>query len=45
MSRLMRRDMRVQILLHGLLVCLFVICEYPVVWTLTSRLKTTGDLY
>ena len=45
MSRLMRGDTRVQILLHGLLVCLFVIWAYPVVWTLTSSLKANGDLY
>src|SRR6202165_4370953 len=45
MSRLMRRDTRVQILLHGLLVCLFVIWGYPVIWTLTSSLKASGDLY
>jgi raffinose/stachyose/melibiose transport system permease protein len=45
MSRLLRHDTRVQILLHGVLVCLFVIWAYPVVWTLTSSLKATGDLY
>src|SRR5207237_1698606 len=45
MSRLMRRDTRVQILLHGVLVCLFVIWAYPVVWTLMSSLKASGDLY
>ena len=45
MNRLMRRDTRVQILLHGLLACLFVIWGYPVVWTLTSSLKASGDLY
>ena len=45
MSRLLRHDTRVQILLHGLLVCLFVIWAYPVVWTLTSSLKASGDLY
>ena len=41
----MRRDTGVQILLHGLLVCLFVIWAYPVVWTLMSSLKASGDLY
>src|SRR5438105_12418295 len=45
MSRLMRHDTRGQILLHGLLVCLFLIWAYPVVWTLTSSLKASGDLY
>lgn len=45
MSRLVRRDTRVQIVLHGLLACLFVIWAYPVVWTLTSSLKASGDLY
>lgn len=45
MSRLMRRDTRVQVLLHGLLVGLSVIWGYPVVWTLTSSLKASGDLY
>ena len=45
MSRLLRRDVRVQILLHGVLVCLFVIWGYPLVWTLTSSLKASGDLY
>ena len=45
MSRLMRRDTRVQILLHGLLGCLFVIWAYPVVWTLMGSLKASGDLY
>jgi ABC-type glycerol-3-phosphate transport system permease component len=45
MSRLLRHDTRVQILLHALLLCLFVIWAYPVVWTLTSSLKSSGDLY
>ena len=45
MSRLMRHDTRGQILLHGLLVCLLLIWAYPVVWTLTSSLKASGDLY
>jgi ABC-type glycerol-3-phosphate transport system permease component len=45
MSRLLRHDTRVQILLHGLLVCLLVIWAYPVVWTLLNSLKTSGDLY
>jgi ABC-type glycerol-3-phosphate transport system permease component len=45
MSRLLRHDTRVQILLHGLLVCVFVIWAYPVVWTVTSSLKASGDLY
>jgi raffinose/stachyose/melibiose transport system permease protein len=34
-----------QMLLHGVLACLFVIWAYPVVWTLTSSLKARGDLY
>jgi ABC-type glycerol-3-phosphate transport system permease component len=45
MTRLLRHNARVQILLHGLLACLFVIWAYPIVWTLTSSLKATGDLY
>jgi raffinose/stachyose/melibiose transport system permease protein len=36
---------RVQMVLHGLLICLFVIWAYPVVWTLTSSLKASGGLY
>jgi ABC-type glycerol-3-phosphate transport system permease component len=45
MSRLIRRDNRVQLLLHGVLVCLLVVWAYPIVWTLTSSLKAGGDLY
>ena len=45
MSRLLRRDARVQFILHGLLLCLSVIWAYPVAWTLTNSLKATGDLY
>ena len=45
MSRLLRRDVRVQFILHGLLLCLSVIWAYPVAWTLTNSLKATGDLY
>jgi raffinose/stachyose/melibiose transport system permease protein len=45
MSRRVRRDTRVQLLLHGLLGCLAVIWAYPVLWTLTNSLKATGDLY
>jgi raffinose/stachyose/melibiose transport system permease protein len=45
MSHLLRRDTRVQLLLHGLLVCLAVIWAYPVIWTLTNSLKAPGDLY
>jgi len=45
MSRLPRRDTRVQFILHGLLLCLAVLWAYPVVWTLTNSLKTSGDLY
>jgi raffinose/stachyose/melibiose transport system permease protein len=45
MSRLLHRDARVQILLHGVLLCLCVIWAFPVVWTLTSSLKASGDLY
>ena len=45
MMGLFRRDIRVQILLHGLLASLLLIWAYPVVWTLTSSLKARGDLY
>jgi ABC-type glycerol-3-phosphate transport system permease component len=45
MSRLPRRDTRVQFSLHGLLLCLSVIWAYPLIWTLTNSLKATGDLY
>jgi len=45
MRRLARRDTRVQILLHSLLVCLTVLWAYPVAWTLMNSLKTSGDLY
>jgi raffinose/stachyose/melibiose transport system permease protein len=36
---------RAQPFLHALLLCLAVIWAYPVVWTLTNSLKSTGDLY
>src|SRR5947208_13604480 len=45
MSGLLRRDARNQLLLHAILVCLLVIWAYPILWTLTSRLKAGGDLY
>jgi ABC-type glycerol-3-phosphate transport system permease component len=45
MSGLLRRDTRVQLLLHGILLCLLVVWAYPIVWTLTSSLKAGGDLY
>jgi ABC-type glycerol-3-phosphate transport system permease component len=45
MSGPLRRDARIQVLLHGALVCLAVIWAYPVIWTLTNSLKATGDLY
>lgn len=45
MSRLLRHDTRVQLMLHAVLLCLLVIWAYPIVWTLTSSLKAGGDLY
>jgi raffinose/stachyose/melibiose transport system permease protein len=41
----MRQATRVQIVLHGALGCLFAIWAFPVVWTLTSSLKASGNLY
>jgi ABC-type glycerol-3-phosphate transport system permease component len=45
MSQLRRQDFRAQILLHGALLCLAIMWAYPVVWTLMSGLKASGDLY
>jgi len=45
MSRLLHRGARIQLLLHASLACLSVIWAYPVIWTLTNSLKTTGELY
>jgi raffinose/stachyose/melibiose transport system permease protein len=45
MSRLLRHDTRVQLLLHAVLLCLLVVWAYPIIWTLTSSLKASGDLY
>jgi ABC-type glycerol-3-phosphate transport system permease component len=45
MSRLPRSERRVELLVHAALVCLALIWAYPVIWTVTNSLKTTGDLY
>jgi raffinose/stachyose/melibiose transport system permease protein len=45
MTALLRRDTRIQLLLHAILLCLLVAWAYPIVWTLASSLKAGGDLY
>jgi raffinose/stachyose/melibiose transport system permease protein len=43
--RVPRRGTRLQLILHTLLLCLAVLWAYPVVWTLTTSVKATRDLY
>ena len=45
MTRLSRSNRRSELLVHSALVSLALIWAYPVIWTLTNSLKTTGDLY
>jgi ABC-type glycerol-3-phosphate transport system permease component len=42
---LLHRRTRAQVLLHAVLAALTVLWAYPVLWTLLSSLKTSGELY
>ncbi|HEY3083771.1 MAG TPA: carbohydrate ABC transporter permease [Chloroflexota bacterium] len=45
MRALLHRRTRAQVLLHAVLAALTVLWAYPVLWTLLSSLKTSGELY